>query len=232
MKSKRNLMTVLIGLAIFATPIAAAAKDHHHDAASTTSTSHPSHTTSFHASSAPARSFATTRVGTVDEYRNQGAVAHRDWVENHPGWNRGYAYGRPAYYGNRPYYAGGPAYYGAPGYAGGGYGGGGSCAQARSIMSTYESDRYRGHPAAAADVLRQNEWAFRSGCGSPASAAMGPGLFSGFRGFGGAPAPAYGNYGGGYGQPYGGGYGGGQPYGGGYGQPGGGLGGILQQFIH
>ena len=217
MKAKRNLMTVLVGLAMLATPIAAAAKDHKDSA---TNTSHPSHSSSFHASAAPARTFNTTKIGTVDEYRNQGAVAHRNWVDNH--WvdnHRGWGYGHPGYYANRPYYAGGPAYYGAPGYAG--YGGGGSCAQARSIMSTYENDRYKGHPAAAADVLRQNQWAFRSGCGSPNTGFGGFGGGAPFGGFGGGGAP----FGGG--APYGGGYGGG------YGQPyGGGLGGILQQFVH
>src|SRR5579863_7238710 len=154
MKSKRNLMTALVGLAMLATPITAAAKDHNHDAANT---SHPSHSSSFHTSTAPARNFSAARVGNVNEYRAQGA-AHRDWVDNHRGWTPGYGYGHPGYYANRGYYN--PGYvapvapYYAPGYAG--YGGGaGSCAKARQIQTVYQQDRYRGHPAAAADVLRQ-----------------------------------------------------------------------------
>src|SRR6202142_4555151 len=107
MKSKRNLMTVLVGLAMLAQPITAAAKDHNHYAAA--NTSRPSHSSSYHASSAPARSFASTRVGTMNEYRNQGAVAHRDWAENHPALARDYRYGNPGYYANRGYYN--------PGYA-------------------------------------------------------------------------------------------------------------------
>jgi Ni/Co efflux regulator RcnB len=223
MKSKRNLMTMLVGLAMLATPITAAAQDHNHDAANH---SHPSQSRSFNA---PARG-ATTRVGTVGEYRNERAVDHRDWNAAHREWNHGYRYGNPGYYG--PSYYGGPAapYYGAPGYAG--YGGGGSCAQARRVMNVYQRDRYTGHPAAAADYLRQNQWAFRSGCGGGVGPSAG-GLFNGLGGFGGAPAYRgnAGYNGGGYGQPYGAGYG--QPNGGGYGQPnGGGLGGILQQFVH
>ncbi len=227
MKSKRNLMTMLVGLAMLATPITAAAKDHNHDAANY---SHASQVRTFNA---PARG---VKVGTAAEYRNEGPLAHRDWNAAHREWTRGYGYGGPGYVGPNYYgpgYYGGSAapYYGAPGYAG--YAGGGSCAQARRVMNVYQRDRYTGHPAAAADYLRQNQWAFRSGCGGGAVGPRAGGLFSGLGGFGGAPAyrgPA-GYNGGGYGQPYGGGYG--QPYGGGYGQPnGGGLGGILQQFVH
>lgn len=222
MKSKRNLITALVGLAMLATPITAAAKDHRDNY---------TRASQAHTFSAPVRS----RVGTVNEYRGLGAVAHRDWHEDHHGWDRGYGYGygRPGYYATPAYVA---PYYAGPVYGGGGYGygGGGSCAHARQIVTTYQRDRYTGHPAAAADVLRQNQWAFRSGCGGGVAPYAG-GLFSGFGG-----APAYTNYGGynrgyntGYNQPYGGGYG--QPYGGGYGQPYGGssmLTPLLQQFIH
>ena len=231
MKSKRSLMTVLVGLAMLATPIVAAAKDHNHDGANNP---RPAQARAF---VAPARSFVparvATRVGTVNEYRNQGPVFHRDWVDNHPGWNRGYGYG-PGYYANRGYYNPGyvvapvAPYYAAPGYAG--YAGNGSCAAARHFMIVYQQDRATGHPAAAADVLRNHQWAFRSGCGVP-PVVGGGGLFNGFgglrNGFGGVPA--YNNYGGGYGQPYGG-------YNGGYGQPYGGgsaiLAPLLQNFVH
>ena len=216
MKSKRSLMTMLVGLAMLATPITAAAKDHNHDGGK--NFSRPAQTRAFNA---PSRSFApargAARVGTVNEYRGQGAVAHRDWVDANRGWNRGNGYGRPGYYANRGYYNPGyvaapvAPYYAAPGYAGYGGGYGKSCAHARQIMTVYQQDRYRGHPAAAADVLRQNQWAFHSGCGGAAPMGGG-GLFNGFNGF---AEPAYNNYGGGYGQPYGGGYNGyngGTPY--------------------
>lgn len=214
MKSKRNLMTMLVGLAMLATPITAAAKDHNNDAVNY---SHASQVRTFNA---PARG---VRVGTAAEYRNEGPLAHRDWKAAHKEWKDGYRYGGPAYYG--PGYYRGPvaaypaAPYYAPGYAGYG-GGGGSCAQARKVMNVYQRDRYTGHPAAAADYLRQNQWAFRSGCVGSAGPGAG-GLFNGFGGFGGAPAYRGAGYNGGAGY--------GQPYGGGYGQP---YGGILQQFIH
>jgi len=81
-------------------------------------------------------------------------------------------------------------------------------------MRTYARDRATGHPAAAADLLRQNQGIMRSGC-------VNGGRFGGGRGFGGlgglggyGAAPVYGNggynrgygngaYNGGYGQPYG-----------------------------
>jgi len=232
MKSKRNLMTVLVGLAMLATPITAAAKDHKNGGGNF---------------SRPAARF---NAPSNHPFRNRTVFVPAPVVRDDPHWDKWdkhewkhdrendrdaddyVGYGRGGYYG-------GPAYYGAPAYVGGyggGYGGGGSCAKARQIQTVYQQDRYRGHPAAAADVLRQNQWAFRSGCGGVGPIGGG-GLFngfgggSGFNGFGGAPA--YNNYGGGYGG-YNGGYG--QPYGGynsGYGQPyGGGLGGLLQQFVH
>jgi hypothetical protein len=223
MNSKRGLMTVLVGLAIVATPIVAAAKDHNH---------YDSHAARVSSNFAPA---AVTR----HEFRNgsnrtwmpaPAAVARHDW---HRGWGNGNAYG----YGYNGY-SGAPVYaapvYAAPVYSGygGGYGGGGQgCGGAQRVMRTYARDRATGHPAAAADLLRQNQWALRSGCAGGATYGGG-GLFSGLGGLGsyrGAPAynnyggggllgglgglggnrnaPVYGNggYNGGYGQPYGGG---------------------------
>jgi len=43
---------------------------------------------------------------------------------------------------------------------------GASCEQARRIRNVYWNDLNTGHPAAAADLRRQNEWAFRGTCGS------------------------------------------------------------------
>ena len=76
-------------------------------------------------------------------------------------------------------------------------------------MNTYYRDRNTGHPAAAYDLLRQNQWAFRSGCAS--RSAFGGRTVRRTRWIGwilGGQRPGgYGNYGGyngGYGQPYGG----------------------------
>jgi hypothetical protein len=212
MNSKRGLMTVLVGLAMLATPIAAAAKDH-----GRFDNSH-------------ARYVAPVVV-TRHEFRNgatwmpaPAVVGRRDW---HHGWDAN-AYRN---YGNRGYYAA-PAYVAAPVYPvaapyyGGGNGGGGGqgCNGASRIMRTYQRDRATGHPAAAADLIRQNQWALHSGCAT--GAPVGRGLFGlgggqgGYRG-----VPAYNSYGG---------NGGG--YGGGYGQSGYGGGSMLtpliQQYFH
>jgi hypothetical protein len=215
MNSKRGLMTVLVGLAIVATPIVAAAKDHNH---------FDSH------AARVSRSFSTQSVGPVvgahHEFRNRG------WGNGSA--YRNYGYGNPGYYGApvyaAPVYAA-PVYSGYGGGYGGGSGGGNPCRGAQSVMTNYYKDRNTGHPAAAADLLRQNQWALRSGCASGAPYGGG-GLLNGLGGLGGyRGAPAYNNYGGGgllgglgglggnhnapvYGNGgYNGGYG--QPYGGG-----------------
>jgi hypothetical protein len=178
MKAKRILMTVLLGLAMLATPITAAAKDH--------------------------------RGPRARWMPAPAPVARRQWREDHHEWKHGWGdaddyrnYGYRGYYAapvyGAPVYAA-PAYPAAP-YYGGGYARRGPCRRAQSVVNNYYRDRNTGHPAAAFDLLRQNRWAFNSGCvsGTP----MGGGLLGGLGGFGGAPG--YANYGGyGYGQPYGG----------------------------
>lgn len=199
MNSKRGLMTVLVGVAMLAMPLTAAAKDHGRF------------------NNSQARNFTTPYVAPVfvskHEFRNGATwvpaprvVRGDEWRENHRGWNGNY--------GNRGYYAA-PVYaapvYAAPVYSGYGYGGGQGCGQAQHVMRTYQRDRATGHPAAAADVLRQNQWALRGGCAGGAS--YGGGLLGGLGGYRGAPA--YNNYGGynggGYNSGYNGGYG--QQYG-------------------
>lgn len=235
MNSKRGLMTVLVGFAMLATPMAAAAKDYHH---------HDSHAARVEAraANASARSYVATR-------NYDRAVRHDEAAYRAYGY-RGYA---------APGYVGAPAYAAAPyyggGYGGGGYGGGSGCGSAQRVMNTYYRDRNSGHPAAAYDLLAQNRWAFNSGC---AGTAGGGGMLGGL--LGGSPAaysnyrPAYngGGYNGGYNQPYrnngflGGLFGGssaantnyrpaynGGGYNGGYGQPNGGGSGLgsLMQYI-
>ena len=226
MKSKRGLMTLLVGVAMLAMPLTAAAKDHGRF------------------KNPQARNFASAQyvapaVTTGHEFRHgaaltpaAGGLGHRNWNLNHRGLNGGYAgnyqnYAAPAY--AAPVYAA-PAYaapvYTAPAYAApvySGNGGGNGCGGAERVMRTYARDRATGHPAAAYDLLRQNQWAMRGGCAG--GAQTGRGLLGGLGGYGGAQqyvnqggggllgglgglggyrgAPAYGNTG--YGQPYGGG---------------------------
>src|SRR3984957_8116228 len=202
MNSKRGLITVLVGLAMLATPIAAAAKDHNQ---------FDSH---------------TARVSR-HEFRNgatwmpaPAVVARHDWHENKHEWKHGWNggayqnYGSPGYYA-APAYVATPVYPLAASYYGGGYGGGGGggqgCNGATRIMRTYQRDRATGHPAAAASLIRQNQWALHSGCATGAPGGRGLFGLGGQGGYRGVPAYNNGGYGGGYGQP---------GYGGGYGQPG------------
>jgi hypothetical protein len=230
MNSKRGLMTVLVGVAMLAMPLTAAAKDHgrFHNSQARNFTSAPNVAPVF-VSKHDFRHGATWMPAPE-------VVSRHEWRENHGGWNNG----------NRGYYAA-PVYapvYAAPAYSGygygGGYGGGGGCGQAQHVMRTYQRDRATGHPAAAADVLRQNQWALRSGCAGQAYGNYGGnngGLLGGLRGLGGyRGAPAYNNGGynnggynggllgglGGYRGAYGNGQGYNAGYNGGYGQPNGG----------
>src|SRR5271156_6940150 len=208
MNSKRSLMTALVGLAMLATPIAAAAHDYNHY-------DHATHAARVAAETHP---FANHAYGNGafprHERHEERAIADANAYRN---YGRGYGYAAPAYVApaySAPVYAA-PAY-AAPGYAaapyyGGGYGGGNGCRRAQSVMTNYYKDRNTGHPAAAYDLLRQNQWALNSGCASGApvmgSSPLG-GLLGGLGGYG---RPAYnGGYNTGYAQQ---GYG--QPYGGG-----------------
>ena len=212
MKSKRSLMTVLVGLAMLATPITAAAYDNDNYAHHNSRAAHVSRS-----SNAPARSFAPARnvappIVARRVFHNNAVPANRDWRagRDRRDANEYRNYGNPGYY-RAPAYPAVAPYFGAPGYAGGA-----PCGQARGIVNTYYHDRNTGHPAAAAYVLAHNQWAFRSGCGGAAPNAGGQ--------FGGAGrAPAYNNYGG-YNGGYNGGYG--QPYGGGST-----LAPLIQQFV-
>ncbi len=81
MKSKRSLMTVLVGLAMLATPITAAAKDHDNYAHNNSHAAHVSRSSNAPARSyAPARNFAPAAV-TRREFRNNAVAARRDWRE-------------------------------------------------------------------------------------------------------------------------------------------------------
>ena len=72
-----------------------------------------------------------------------------------PGYGPGYAEG----YWTRGYPVGSP-YYGAPIYTMVSS----RCRAAQSVVNNYYRDRNTGHPAAAADLLARNQWAFHSGC--------------------------------------------------------------------
>ena len=179
MKSKRGLMTLLVGVAMLAMPLTAAAKDHGRF------------------NNPQARNFAGAHYVAAavnrHEFRHGGAWTpaaggHRNWNWNHRGLNDRDADDYQNY-GNGGYYAA-PAYaapvYAAPAYAApmySGYGGGNGCGGAQRVMRTYARDRATGHPAAAYDLLRQNQWAMRSGCAG--GAPMGGGLLGGLGGLGG-----------------------------------------------
>ncbi len=209
MNSKRSLMTALVGLAMLATPIAAAAHDYNHY-------DHATHAARVAAATHP---FANHVFGNGafarHERHEERAIADANAYRN---YGRGYGYGAPAYVApayTTPVYAA-PAY-AAPGYAaapyyGGGYGGGNGCRRAQSVMTNYYKDRNTGHPAAAYDLLRQNQWALNSGCATGAPVMGGvPSMGGLLGGLGSYGRPAYnGGYNTGYAQQ---GYG--QPYGGG-----------------
>jgi len=188
MNSKRSLMTMVVGVAMLAMPLVAAAKDHNRFDNSRVRVFTPA---------------ANVRPVVLNkhDFRHGAtwmpapAVAN-DW-RAHRAWENANAYRN---YGNRGYYA--PVYaapvYAAPvGYGGGGYGGGQGCARAQRVMRIYAHDRATGHPAAAADVLRQNRGVMNSGCVGGAPLGRGLGGLGGYGGYG------NGGYNGGYGQPYG-----------------------------
>lgn len=194
MKAKLRLAGALIGFAMLATPISAAAKNNDHY---------------FGNNRNVARNFGPHAVNRHD-YRNGHKATwvpaprglyplhdaddddrgwRRDWEEDHHceedrelenednDWEDDDDYSR--------YY---PApVYGSPLYAAPAYGyGDRNCWRAQRIVNTYWRDRNMGHPAAASDLLRQNEWAFRSGCRvGPAPYNYG---YSGGHGY----APSYG----------------------------------------
>ena len=186
-------MTLLVGVAMLAMPLTAAAKDHGRFNNPQTRNFASAH-------------YVAPAVANRHEFRHGGnwtpavgGIGRHNWNGNHRGWNNGYA-GNYQNYGNGGYYAA-PAYaapvYAAPAYAApmySGYGGGNGCGGAQRVMRTYQRDRATGHPAAAYDLLRQNQWAMRGGCSG--GAPMGGGLLGGLGGLGGyGGAQQYANYG-------------------------------------
>lgn len=195
------MAAMVVGLAMLAMPITAAAKDYNYNYNNNAHASRASHSYV-----APARN--NSPAVATGRYVRNGSTTFASPPRMYPAhdgraWGNAYDYrhyGRSGYYGAPVYGTAAPVYaapaYVAPAYpVYGGYGSGG-CGAARSVMYNYQRDRNTGHPAAAYDLLRQNQWAFHSGCGAAAPYAGGM-----LGGFGGGPA-----YGGpGYGQPYGGG---------------------------
>jgi hypothetical protein len=194
MKTKGSLMAAMVGLAMLATPITAAAYDHNRN--------YNNNAHSSHSYVAPARNYSAPATRNYVRNGSNYVTATRPYAAGR-GWgnvNEYRHYGRPGYYSApapvygaaAPVYAA-PAYaapaYAAPSYAGGN---GSGCGAAHSVMYNYRRDQATGHPAAAYDLLRQNQWAFHSGCNAAPYAGRVMGGYSG--------APAYG-----YGQPYGGG---------------------------
>src|SRR6202167_1529768 len=218
MNSKLGLVTVLVGFAMLATPMAAAAKDYHH---------YHSHAARVEARAvnASAHPFAATR--NYDRFVRHDAAAYRDY---------GYR-GYPA-----PGYVGAPAYAEAPYYAGARGPTTGHPAAAYDLLAQNRW-AFRSGCAGAAPA----GGGLFGGVPAYNSYGGGSGLLGGLFGGSPAYRPAYngGGYNGGYSQPYrnsgmlGGLFGGSRPvntsyrpaYNGGYGQPNGGgsgLGSMLQ----
>ena len=173
MRPKLSLMAALVGLATLATPMTAAAKDKNHYFVAQSPVFGPVVVNKHDFRHGP----KSTWVPAPKLY-----PAH-DCDDDDLGWRRDRDQGDwddDDDYGYR--YDAAPVY----GY-GSGYGYGRSCWNARHIVNAYWHDRNTGHPAAAYDLFRNNQWAFHSGCGV-------------------GPAPkGYGYDGYGYRAPYGGG---------------------------
>ena len=194
MNSKRSLMTALVGLAMLATPIAAAAHDYNHY-------DHATHAARVAAAVNATHPFANHAFGgngafARHERHEERAIADANAYRN---YGRGYGLRRSRVRCSRihrPRLCGSciccSCYAAAP-YYGGGYGWRNGCRRAQSVMTNYYKDRNTGHPAAAYDLLRQNQWALNSGCatGAPVmgsapimgSSPLG-GLFGGLGGYG------------------------------------------------
>src|SRR5271156_6555714 len=135
MNSKRSLMTALVGLAMLATPIAAAAHDYNHY-------DHATHAARVAAETHPfaSHAFGNGAFARHERHEERG-IADANAYRN---YGRGYGYGAPAY--AAPVYAA-PAYAAAP-YYGGGYGGGGGGGQwyrpgADGLLQQYKEPQTR-----------------------------------------------------------------------------------------
>src|SRR6202022_1460288 len=137
MQYRKNLITGLIGLAMLATPIAAAAKDRdsrndYNNAPISRSYDVPTQSDTWNSSP----------IVLVDDWREDRYERNHRWGND--GWRdrRGYNYNRGYYgYGNRRHYPTPRTH------------GGGSCGWARHLRRVYNQDRYSGPPAAASDLL-------------------------------------------------------------------------------
>jgi len=167
MKPKLSLMAALVGFAMLATPITAAAKDKNHYFVAQSPIFGPVVVNKHDFRHGPKTTWARApRLYPVHDCDDDDRGWRRDWDDDD---DYGYRYD------SAPVYR-----YGSD------YGYGRSCWNAQRIVSAYWRDRNTGHPGAAYDLFRENQWAFRSGCG-------------------GSVPYNYGNYGYGYGAPYGGG---------------------------
>jgi hypothetical protein len=149
MKSARRLLSALAGVAVLATPMTAAAFDHHHGAGfGWRSAAVSPAPRAFGFRSAP-RSFVAApafaprfRPRVAPMAFTAAPIIPSSWS---PATTPMYAnYGYPA-----------AAPLAAPMMAYSGWGHPNACANAQRAMNIARTDRLRGHPAAAADVMRQ-----------------------------------------------------------------------------
>jgi len=147
MEYRKKLITGLIGLAMLATPIAAAAKDlgsrsDNNNAPISRTYDMPTHPDSW----------TSSPIVLVDDWREDRYERNHRWGNDGWRYRRGYGYNRGYYrYGNRGYYM--PRNYA-----------GGSCGWAQHLRRVYNQDRWSGHPAAAEDLLPRLRRAERA-CG-------------------------------------------------------------------
>ena len=185
MECRKILMTGLIGLAMLATPIAAAAQDHDRARSVPQNSQSRSNHNESRSSTAPARNVAQAPITRHDSPATEARHDSRDergagaWkaapavtvdrdgrTDRDDRGDRDFRYDRD----DRArwdrdhdvrYYGDAAPYYVMPyGYAGG------ACAWARHLQLVYNQDRYSGHPAAANDLLPQLHRAERA-CGVP-----------------------------------------------------------------
>jgi hypothetical protein len=167
MRSTNSLIAAILGVAMLATPVAAAAAEHHRgDRNSARAAASAPHSFNFH-NSAPAGPLAATRAFAPRAYRGNRGERSVNWRHD-----RNFAYNNlPATNAVVPIY---PSYgytnsvpmagYVAPapmvGYAAPEYGS--PCVVAQRAIKIARHDRRTGHPAAANDVLRNNSQALAS----------------------------------------------------------------------
>jgi hypothetical protein len=164
MKIKTNVMAGLIGLALIATPIAAAAQDQNGARNETHQTQVQKHETVPAPRNMKPVAPVNREIAPPPPNMRPVAPEARDWRDHRDHNYRDYRnYGDRDYgrHYDRDYVVETPVYVMPRGYAGG------ACAWAQHLRNVYNEDRNTGHPAAAEDLLGQLHQAERNCGGVP-----------------------------------------------------------------